>query len=94
MEHIPMDKVILQKFLKCGYIETKKLFPTELGAPQGSPISPTISNLILDGMETMLSAKFKPKYKVNFIRYADDFIVTGITKELLENEVKPIIEVF
>ncbi len=29
--------------------------------------------------------------KINFVRYADDFIVTGVSKELLENEVKPVI---
>jgi RNA-directed DNA polymerase len=31
---------------------------------------------------------------VNFIRYADDFIVTGRSKDLLEKEVKPLIEQF
>jgi RNA-directed DNA polymerase len=31
---------------------------------------------------------------VNLIRYADDFIITGRTKELLEGEVKPLIEQF
>jgi RNA-directed DNA polymerase len=32
--------------------------------------------------------------KVNFVRYADDFIITGSSKELLENEVKPLVEQF
>ncbi len=32
--------------------------------------------------------------KVNFVRYADDFIVTGESAELLENGVKPIITEF
>jgi RNA-directed DNA polymerase len=31
---------------------------------------------------------------VNFVRYADDFIITGCSKELLENEVKPLVERF
>ena len=31
---------------------------------------------------------------MNFVRYADDFLVTGRTKELLEHEVKPLIEEF
>ena len=35
---------------------------------------------------------FNPK--VNFVRYADDFIITGCSKELLENEVKPLVERF
>lgn len=32
--------------------------------------------------------------KVNFVRYADDFIITGCSKELLEKEVKPLVERF
>ena len=31
---------------------------------------------------------------MNLIRYADDFIITGTTKERLENEVKPLVEQF
>src|SRR5437588_11746690 len=54
----------------------------------------------LDGLERRLRERF-PKTtvkgiaaKVNFVRYADDFLVTGRTKELLEQEVKPRIEEF
>lgn len=102
MQNIPIDKGILEKWLKCGYIETKKLFPTHQGAPQGSPISPTISNMVLDGLEKAILAKYhrrkvnKTTYspKVNFVRYADDFIVTGESKELLEKGVMPIIKQF
>lgn len=99
MKHIPMNKTILGKWLKSGYIENRKLFPTEFGSPQGSPISPIISNMVLDGLERKLSTTFRKKKvngkvyapKINFVRYADDFIVTGVSKELLENEVKPAI---
>ncbi len=102
MEHIPMDKEILRKFLKCGYIETGSLFPTEVGAPQGGAISPTICNMVLDGIERKLKEKYYATTrkgtpinpKVNFIRYADDFIVTGENKELLETGVLPIIKEF
>jgi len=100
--HIPMDKEILHKFLKCGYIDTGRLFPTKAGTPQGGTISPTIANMVLDGLETMLNKAFHPRHvngakvnhKVNFIRYADDFIVTGDSRELLELEVKPLVERF
>ena len=34
------------------------------------------------------------KNQVNFVRYADDFIITGKSKERLENEVKPLVENF
>lgn len=102
MNNIPMDKGILRKWLKCGFVETNKLFPTEQGAPQGSPISPTICNMVLDGLERRIKEKFHEasyngtRYnpKVNYIRYADDFIVTGDNKEILEKGVMPIIRRF
>jgi RNA-directed DNA polymerase len=89
MNNVPMDKGILRKWLKAGYIDRKRLFPTEAGTPQGGIISPTLSNMTLDGLEKRLT-HFRGRM-VNFVRYADDFIVTGESKELLENEVKPVI---
>ena len=102
LNHIPMDRDILRKWLKSGYIETGRLFPTDLGSPQGSAISPTICNMVLDGLEVQIRKKYhKTKRdgkayfpKVNFIRYADDFIVTGESRELLEAGVLPIIREF
>ena len=89
MNNVLMDKGILRKWLKAGYIDRKKLFPTEAGTPQGGIISPILSNMTLDGLEKVLKP-FRGR-KVNFVRYADDFIVTGNSKELLEQEVKPVI---
>ncbi len=99
LAHIPMDKSILRKWLKAGFIEKQVLHPTEEGTPQGGICSPVIANLTLDGLERELLERYpKPKTgynaKVNFVRFADDFIVTGISKELLEQEVKPLIEQF
>ena len=102
LNHIPMDRDILHKWLKSGYVETGRLFPTDLGSPQGSAISPTICNMVLDGLEIQIRKKYhKTKRdgkayfpKVNFIRYADDFIVTGESRELLEAGVLPIIREF
>ena len=99
LAHIPMDKSILRKWLKAGFIEKQVLHPTEEGTPQGGICSPVIANLALDGLERKLLERYpKPKTgynaKVNYVRFADDFIVTGISKELLEQEVKPLIEQF
>ena len=99
IENIPMDKTILRKWLKCGAVFNGKLFPTEEGTPQGGIISPTLANMALDGLQPLLAERFKRRfinyktfhYKVNLIRYADDFIITGRDKELLENEVKPMV---
>lgn len=92
MEHIPMDRSVLAQFLKAGYIFEEILFPTDQGAAQGGPISPILANMTLDGIEGMLAAKF-PRMKVNFIRYADDFLVTTHTKEIAE-EIRGIIQEF
>lgn len=98
--HIPMDKQVLSGWLKAGYVESGKLFPTEAGTPQGGIASPTIANFALDGLETVLAERFGQtkytfnRYRVRLVRYADDFIITGNSKELLEKEVKPCVEVF
>ena len=104
LNNIPMDKVMLRKWLKSGFIFNKQLFPTEEGTPQGGIISPTLANMALDGLQTMLEAKFhrvdlyspKRSYypKVHFIRYADDFIITSISKEMLEQEIMPMVKEF
>lgn len=102
LRHVPMDKGVLRKWLKAGFVENRVLFPTEAGTPQGGIISPTLANLTLDGLEHLLKERFPtrnppkqmPNSKVHLVRYADDFIITGRSKELLENEVKPLVEQF
>ncbi|QHD00733.1 group II intron reverse transcriptase/maturase [Pseudomonas sp. S04] len=96
--NISTDKVVLNKWLKAGFVYQNKLFPTDSGAPQGGIISPVLANMTLDGLELMLSEKF-PKAKrtgrkMNMVRYADDFIITGNSKEWLEHEVKPAVVEF
>ena len=98
--YIPMDKGILHKWLKSGYMEGNTYHDTDFGTPQGGLISPTLANMALDGLETILKEAFPTRKghpshpKVNFVRYADDFIITGCSRELLINEVKPLVESF
>jgi len=100
MSHAPMDKGMLRKWLKCGYMESSTFYDTEEGTPQGGIISPVLANLTLDGMQRVLKETFSNtgpianRNKVNMVRYADDFVITGSSKELLENEVKPLIVQF
>lgn len=94
LQHVPMDKQVLKAWLKAGYWEKGQLFPTEAGTPQGGLISPLLANLTLDGMEAIVQATAGPKDKVHFIRYADDFVVTGASKDLLEQKVKPALTAF
>ncbi len=96
--NLPTDKAILNKWLKAGFVYQHELFPTDAGTPQGGIISPVAANMTLDGLEARLAEKFpkaKPKgLKMNMVRYADDFIITGHSKEWLEQEVKPVVAEF
>jgi len=98
--HVPMDKRILRGWLKAGFMERRVVYPTLGGTPQGGIISPVLANLALDGLEHVLHRHY-PKSsprgrsaRVNLIRYADDFIITGRSKDLLETEVRPLVEAF
>jgi RNA-directed DNA polymerase len=94
LKHVPMDKQMLRAWLKAGYWEKEQLFPTRAGTPQGGLISPLLANLALDGMERAIKAVAHRGDKVNFVRYADDFVVTGATREILEQKVKPALTAF
>ena len=99
LAHSPMDKAMLHKWLKAGYMDKHVLHPTEEGTPQGGPLSPVAANLTLDGLETLLRERYHTTkkgrtHKVNFVRFADDFIITGASREVLEEDVKPLVEHF
>ncbi|GAA5531298.1 hypothetical protein Hgul01_05123 [Herpetosiphon gulosus] len=100
LNNVPLERAILQKWLCAGYMDQETWYPTTDGTPQGGIISPVLANLTLDGLERELLAAF-PKTTtrgraalINVIRYADDFIITGHSKELLETTVKPFVETF
>ena len=92
LQHIPMEKTVLRQWLKAGYIEKGNWWPTTEGTPQGGIISPVLANMALDGLVKELAAHFSKSYrqpdrgfnpKVRLVRYADDFIITGISRQQL-----------
>lgn len=100
VNHIPLDRQIMETWLKSGFIDKGNLFSTDEGTPQGGIISPTLANMTLDGLEKVIhdAVNIKAPYygipiwnirKVHFVRYADDFVVIANSKELLEEVVKP-----
>ena len=98
LANIPTDTTIFRKWLKAGYVYQNELFPTNAGTPQGGIISPAAMNMTLDGLEARLAEKFpnakRKGLKMNMVRYADDLIITGNSKEWLEDEVKPVLVEF
>jgi RNA-directed DNA polymerase len=104
LNHVPMERVILRQWLTSGYMEKHVLHETTDGTPQGGIISPALANCALDGLERLLQEKYPAgkrlqslgggKPCVNLVRYADDFVITGKSKELLEGEIRPLVEQF
>lgn len=94
--NVKIDKRLLRRWLKAGFMEKNKFFTTEAGTPQGGIISPSLANLALDGLEKRLAEHFPKRRgpirtKVHLVRYADDFIITSGCRERLETEVKPLV---
>ena len=96
-DNIPLDNRLLKQWLKSGFIKDDTLFPTDAGTPQGGIISPILANMVLDGIEDIVKnhkARFQKMVngviiyrhtnRLNFIRYADDFVITGRTPEDLQ----------
>ena len=94
LKNMPMNKTVLRKWLQAGYVEKGIRFPTRRGCPQGGIISPTLMNMTLDGLEQVVRKAVPRRNRVNFIRYADDFIVTGKSKRLLQEQILPAIRAF
>lgn len=97
---------IVRRWLKAGVVEMGNRTDSTSGTPQGGIISPLLANIALDGLERLFEAEYsngrpKPPSKkrgmnrgVHLIRYADDFVVFGPTREVAEQYLIPTIERF
>ena len=54
LAHVPMDRAIVRKWLKAGYLDKHVLHETSEGTPQGGIISPALANCALDGRPSRL----------------------------------------
>jgi RNA-directed DNA polymerase len=58
---------LIRAFLTAGVMENRLVCPVDEGTPQGGPLSPLLSNLVLDELDRELERR-----KHCFVRYADD----------------------
>ncbi|WP_244869636.1 group II intron maturase-specific domain-containing protein [Paraburkholderia aspalathi] len=58
---------LIRSFLRAGVMENGLVGATDEGAPQGGPLSPLLSNLMLDDLDKLLERR-----GLRFVRYADD----------------------
>jgi RNA-directed DNA polymerase len=98
--HVPMDRQVLRKWLRAGFLERHAWFATTEGTPQGGIVSPALANWTLDGLQRLLTEHFadtptgQGRSKVHLVRYADDFLITGTSKALLRDQVQPLVAHF
>tara|TARA_R110001592_G_scaffold267611_1_gene533671 strand:+ start:28183 stop:28656 length:474 start_codon:yes stop_codon:yes gene_type:complete len=83
LANVPMDKAILRKWLKAGYMESNRLNSTDAGTPQGGIISPVLANLALDGLEAVSEAHLGRKILKLAIRRRLTMCVMRMTSLLL-----------
>jgi RNA-directed DNA polymerase len=58
---------LIRAFLQAGVMEGGLVSPVDEGTPQGGPLSPLLSNVVLDEFDRELERR-----KLRFARYADD----------------------
>ena len=58
---------VMRAFLNAGVMEDGVVSVAEEGVPQGGPLSPLLSNIVLDELDKELEARGH-----KFVRYADD----------------------
>lgn len=88
-KHISDKRItkLISLLLQNGLFEKQKYHTHSLGVHQGDSLSPLLSNIYLDGMDKLLDER-----KMPFVRYADDFVVLGKSKDECENAKKALDE--
>jgi RNA-directed DNA polymerase len=61
--------LLIRKFLQSGVLVDGIMSPTSEGTPQGGPLSPLLSNILLDDFDKELERR-----GLRFVRYADDCV--------------------
>ncbi|MEO8085617.1 MAG: group II intron reverse transcriptase/maturase [Bacteroidota bacterium] len=71
----PLTLLLIRKWLRAPILIEGKLTKRRTGVPQGSPLSPLLSNILLHELD-----KWLEKQGLRYVRYADDFSVYTTTK--------------
>jgi len=83
--HDPRVLRLIRSFLTAGMMVGGLVSPTEDGTPQGGPLSPLLSNIVLDELDKELEQR-----GLHFVRYADDFVIYVRSKRAGERVMKSV----
>ena len=61
---------LIQKFLNAGIMDRGMFIRSDVGVPQGGPISPLLANIMLNELDQKLE-----EWGYRFVRYADDLMI-------------------
>ena len=101
--HMPMDKTSLSTWRKAGSLDPSALSATADGTPHGGRRSPGLAHMALDGLERRLRQQSPPSGRRalqgkhtqgNLRRYAEDGRSTGLSQEVREDAIKPLVTDF
>jgi RNA-directed DNA polymerase len=76
---------LIRRFLTAGVMTGGLVSPTDRGTPQGGPLSPLLSNIVLDQLDKELE-----KRNLRFVRYADDCVIYVRSKLAAERVMKSV----
>lgn len=77
---------LIHKYLRAGVVVRNKFEETELGVPQGGPLSPLLSNIMLNELDNELGRRGH-----RFVRYADDCVIFCKSKRAAERTLANIV---
>lgn len=77
---------LIHKYLNAGVVQNGLFEKTEIGVPQGGPLSPLLSNIMLNELDREIEARGH-----RFVRYADDCIIFCKSRKSAERTLKNII---
>src|SRR5680860_113824 len=101
LSRLPVFTTVIRRWLKAGVVGFGERSESRSGTPQGGIISPLLANVALDGLERLFGAedargKLVAPCKrkglnrgVSLVRFADDFVVTAPSKEILQEHALP-----
>jgi group II intron reverse transcriptase/maturase len=77
---------LIHKYLNAGVMHAGRYEPSEQGVPQGGPLSPLLSNIMLNELDMELERRGH-----KFVRYADDVVIMCKSKRSAERTMKNIL---
>ena len=77
---------LIHKYLNAGVVIRHKFEETEIGVPAGGPLSPLLSNIMLNELDRELEERGHP-----FVRYADDMVIFCKSKRSAERTLANIV---